>query len=87
MRQAAETGLLGAYIPEYADVDGVVRYEDFHSYPVDEHTLRAIEAIGTISDAEGPIGHLLQRTLEHLRDPHILIIAILCHDLGKVSGE
>ncbi len=87
LRQAAETGLLGAYIPEYADVDGVVRYEDFHSYPVDEHTLRAIEAIGTISDAEGPIGHLLQRTLEHLRDPHILIIAILCHDLGKVSGE
>ncbi len=87
LRQAAETGLLGAYIPEYADVDGVVRYEDFHSYPVDEHTLRAVEAIGAVGDAEGPIGHLLQRTLEHLRDPHILIIAILCHDLGKVSGE
>ncbi len=87
LRQAAETGLLGHYIPEFADVEGVVRYEDFHSYPVDEHTLRAVEAIGSIANAEGPIGSLLQRTLEHLRDPHILVIAIIFHDLGKAGGE
>jgi [protein-PII] uridylyltransferase len=87
LRQAAETGLLGLYIPEFSEVDGIVRYEDFHSYPVDEHTLRAVEAISGLRDAEGPIGKLLQRTLEHLRDPHILIIAIVCHDLGKAGGE
>ncbi|MCF6283886.1 MAG: HD domain-containing protein, partial [Candidatus Hydrogenedentes bacterium] len=87
LRQAAETGLLARYIPEFAEVEGVVRYEDFHSYPVDEHTLRAVEAIAALQDMEGPIGQLLQRTLEHLRDPHILMIAILCHDLGKAGGE
>jgi len=87
LRQAAETGLLGCYIPEFAEIEGVVRYADFHSYPVDEHTLRAVEALASIADAEGPIGRLLQRTLEHLRDPHILVIAILFHDLGKAGGE
>lgn len=87
LRQAAETGLLGRYIPEFSEIDGVVRYEDFHSYPVDEHTLRAVEALASISEAKGPIGQLLQRTLEHLRDPHILVIAILFHDLGKAGGE
>lgn len=87
LRQAAETGLLGAYIPEFKDVAGVIRYEDFHSYPVDEHTLRAIEALATIPDMEGPVGRLLQVTLDHIREPHVLVIAILCHDLGKAGGE
>lgn len=87
LRQASETGLLGRYIPEFADIEGVVRYEAFHSYPVDEHTLRAIEAIAAIPEAKGPVDRLLQRTLEHLRDPHILVIAILFHDLGKAGGE
>jgi len=87
LRQAAETGLLGAYIPEFSDVDGVVRYEDFHSYPVDEHTLRALEAIAAIPDIQEPTGRLLRMTLEHLHDPHILVIAILLHDLGKAGGE
>lgn len=87
LRQAAEVGLLGAYIPEFKDVAGVVRYEDFHSYPVDEHTLRAIESLAVIPELEGPVGRLLQVTLEHMREPHVLVIAILCHDLGKASGE
>ena len=87
LRQAAETGLLGAYIPEFSEVDGVVRYEDFHSFPVDEHTLRAVEALAAIPDMEEPTGRLLRRTLEHLHDPHVLVIAILLHDLGKAGGE
>jgi [protein-PII] uridylyltransferase len=87
LREAAETGLLGAYIPEFKEVAGVVRYEDFHSFPVDEHTLRALEALAAIPEMEGPIGRLLQVTLDHMREPHVLVIAILCHDLGKAGGE
>ena len=87
LRQASETGLLGAYIPEFKDVDGVIRYEDFHSYPVDEHTLRAVEALATIPELNGPVGRLLQVTLEHMREPHVLVLAVLFHDLGKAGGE
>ena len=87
LRQAAETGLLGAYIPEFGEVDGVVRYEDFHSYPVDEHTLRAVEALATIPAIQEPTGRLLRMLIEHLHDPHILVMAILFHDLGKAGGE
>jgi len=87
LRQMHTTGLLGAYLPEVAAVGGIVRYEDFHSYPVDEHTLRAMEAIAAIPDLGGTVGNFLQRTLEHVRDPHVLMLAILFHDLGKASGE
>lgn len=87
MRQAAQTGLLGAYLPEFEAIQGIIRYEDFHSYPVDEHTLRAVESLADVPKMEGPVGSVLRKALEHIRDPHILVMAILFHDLGKASGE
>ncbi|HPO15180.1 MAG TPA: [protein-PII] uridylyltransferase [Candidatus Hydrogenedentes bacterium] len=87
LRQAANIGLLGAYLPEFEAVRGIIRYEDFHSYPVDEHTLRALEALAAIPAMEGSVAGVLRKALEHIREPHILIMAILFHDLGKASGE
>lgn len=87
LRQAASAGLLHAYLPEFNAIRGIVRYEDFHSYPVDEHTLRAVEALAEIPKMSGSVGGVLRKTLEHVRDPHILIMAILFHDMGKASGE
>ncbi len=87
LRQATSVGFLGRYIPEFEAVRGVLRYEDFHHYPVDEHTLQALEAIGKIPFLEGTVGRCLQEALEHLPDPYILILAILFHDLGKIHGE
>ena len=87
LRQASDTGLLGAYLPEFGAIHGIVRYKDFHSYPVDEHTLRAVEALGAIPTMEGSVGRSLQKNLDHVHDPYIVVLAILCHDLGKVHGE
>ena len=87
LREAANAGLLGRYLPEFAAVQGIIRYEDFHHFPVDEHTLRAIEALAQLPDATGPVAGCLEKALEHLPDPYVLVIAILCHDLGKARGE
>lgn len=87
LRLAAECGLLRLYIPEFADVEDIIRYQDFHRYPVDEHTLRAIEAVSDLSEMEGPIANFLKLALEHLSDPSVLVLALLFHDLGKASGE
>lgn len=87
LRQAANSGLLGQYIPEFAEVKGVLRYEDFHHYPVDEHILQSVEALNQVHRLEGPVGRCLSEALEHLSDPYLLVMAILFHDLGKVAGE
>lgn len=87
LRQMAECELLGAYLPEFQAICGIVRYADFHSYPVDEHTLRAVEAIAAVPTLTGTAAPLLKHCLEHVRNPHILILAILMHDWGKASGE
>lgn len=88
LRQAAASGLLPNYIPEYGEIRGVIRYEDFHHYPVDEHTLLAVEALGKLPEMEGgAVGRCLREALENLSDPYILVMAILFHDLGKAAGE
>ena len=87
LRQAAGCGLLGRYLPEFEAIRGVLRYEDFHHYPVDEHTLLAIESLSHIPEMEGNIATCLLETIENLSDPHILVLAILFHDLGKAAGE
>lgn len=87
LRQVANSGLLGRYLPEFEAVHDVIRYEDFHSYPVGEHTLRAIEALARIDNVEGAAGRCLQEALENLSDPYILVLSILFHDLGKVEGD
>jgi [protein-PII] uridylyltransferase len=87
LRQAAHAGLLGAYLPEFGAIQDIICYEDFHSYPVDEHTLRALEALGQLDQMAGPVARVLQENLDHIRAPHVLVLAILCHDLGKAEGE
>lgn len=87
LRQAANVGLLGRYLPEFAEIQGTICYEDFHHFPVDEHTLRAIEALAALPTMEGAVAACLHKALEHLPDAYILVIAILFHDLGKVHGE
>ncbi len=87
LRQAANRGLLGRYLPEFDAIQGRICYENFHHFPVDEHTLRAIEALANLRNMTGAVAGCLEKALEHLPDPYILIMAILFHDLGKVEGE
>jgi [protein-PII] uridylyltransferase len=87
LRQAAHVGFLGRYLPEYAAVTGMIRYQNFHTYPVDEHTLRALESLEEIPRMGGPVGRALHEALENLSDPYILVLALLFHDFGKAAGE
>jgi len=87
LRMMADVGVLERYIPEFERVRDIVVYEDFHHYPVDEHTLRTFEALAVIPEQQGTVGSFLETTLERLNEPHILVLALLFHDLGKVEGE
>ncbi len=87
LREMWKLGILQKYIPEFESVIGIIRYEDFHSFPVDEHTIRAIEAIQELSGYQGKIGNLLNEVFRKIKSPQLLILALLFHDLGKAEGE
>ena len=87
LRQAADAGVLGHYVPEFKAIQGILSYQDFHAFPVDEHSLRAVEALAALDAMEGAVAGCLRKALEYLPDPYILVMAILFHDLGKAEGE
>ena len=86
VRQMSDIGILDRYLPEFAAVRNVVRYDPFHQYPVHEHTLRALENLSAIPHL-GQLGtDVLKKILLEIQSPEILSLAILLHDLGK-TGE
>jgi [protein-PII] uridylyltransferase len=87
LRQMADSGVLANYLPEWKGIQGIIRYEDFHHYPVDEHTLRAIEALAVLPSRDDSASRRLRFSLEHLLEPSVLVMAILFHDLGKAEGD
>ncbi len=79
-----ESGVLGRFIPEFGRVVAQMQFNMYHSYTVDEHTLRAV---GTISDIvagrladEHPLSASIMPLID---DRETLFLAMLLHDTGK----
>ena len=86
-REMEKLGVLSKYMPEFGAIQGIVRYKDFHSYPVNEHILRAMESLENIPRLSGSIGEIFRKVLKEIEEPQFLVLSILLHDLGKVEGE
>ena len=52
LRELHETGVLGRLIPELARVTFLVQHDHFHRYTVDEHTLKAVDALDEVARGE-----------------------------------
>jgi [protein-PII] uridylyltransferase len=83
-----DAGLLGRYLPEFRRVTLLVQHDHYHRYTIDEHTLRALEALDGLSRAEAraDAGASLGAALDGVADPAMLALALLLHDIGKGQG-
>lgn len=77
-------GVLGAYIPDFANIIARMQYDLFHIYTVDEHTLFVVANLRRFSLAKH------HQELPFCNDifllipkPELLYIAALFHDIGK----
>lgn len=87
LRLMGEVGLLGKFIPDFARVTAQMQYDMYHTYTVDEHTIKAIGELNQIeigkSKDELPlstdaIGEVISR--------RALIVAVMLHDIAKGRG-
>lgn len=85
VRLMNDIGILDRYLPEFSAVKNAVRYYPFHQHPVNEHTLRALESLGAIQQLNEPGTNALKRVVAEVKEPEIVSLAILLHDLGKVE--
>ncbi|MDG2521484.1 [protein-PII] uridylyltransferase [Caulobacter segnis] len=85
-----DSGVLGRFVPEFGRVVGQMQFNMYHSYTVDEHTLRAIGVIGDLAVGELADDHPLSASIMPLIDDReSLFLAMLLHDTGKggVGGQ
>jgi [protein-PII] uridylyltransferase len=85
-----DAGVLGRYLPEFGHIVAQMQFNMYHSYTVDEHTLRAVGVIAAISRGELAEDHPLAVSLWPLiEDREALFLAMLLHDTGKggVGGQ
>lgn len=87
LRRMSDMGVLGALIPEFGRITGMMQYDGYHTYTVDEHTLVAIGNLATIeSGAWEKDMPLATRVAREITDRAPLYLAMLCHDLAKGTG-
>ena len=87
LERMARLGVLGRWIPAFAQVSGRMQFDLFHVYTVDQHTLAVLRNLaafaGDDADARFSMAHEVWPTL---RKPELLLLAGLFHDIAKGRG-
>ncbi len=88
LRRMNDSGVLGRFIPEFRRVVGMMQFNMYHHYTVDEHLIRTVEMLTDIerggSVNEVPLSTELFKTVKNRR---VLYVAAFLHDIGKGADE
>ncbi len=87
LERMSRMGVLGVWIPEFAQVSGRMQFDLFHVYTVDQHTLAVLRNIASFAD-ESPDERFstAHEVWPQLRKPELLLLAGLFHDIAKGRG-
>ena len=84
LRRMHRYGILGAYLPVFDQVAGLMQYDLFHVYTVDEHSLFVVRNLRMFADPERyhEFPHCAD-IFARLPKPELIYIAGLFHDIAK----
>jgi [protein-PII] uridylyltransferase len=87
LRRMHRYGVLGAYLPVFGAVAGLLQHDLFHVYTVDEHSLSVVRNLRRF--AQPQYAHefpLCSELIQNLPKPELLYLAGLFHDIAKGRG-
>ncbi len=87
LRRMHDTGVLGAYLPEFGALDCLVQYDHYHRFSVDQHSLLAVEVLEGLGPGQGSEVDELAQIFAEVERPELLTLGILLHDIGKALGH
>ncbi|MDM7860217.1 [protein-PII] uridylyltransferase [Alteromonas sp. ASW11-36] len=76
-------GILQAYLPEWNHIVGMMQFDLFHAYTVDEHTHRLVKHVNHYFSPENKRFPRCGRIVRNLDKPELLYLAAVFHDIGK----
>ena len=87
LRRLNEAGVFGRFIPDFGRVVAQTQHDMYHTYTVDEHTIRAIGILARIESGELKEDHPLSADVVHkILSRPVLYLAVLLHDIAKGRG-
>ncbi|MBT3991219.1 MAG: [protein-PII] uridylyltransferase [Rhodospirillaceae bacterium] len=87
LRRMNEADVLGKFIPDFGRVVAQMQYDMYHTYTVDEHTIRAIGILSRVEDGSyaDDMPNASQAVAE-VQSRRALYVAVLLHDIAKGRG-
>ena len=81
-------GVLAAYLPAFGHIVGMMQYDLFHVYTVDEHILTVVRNLRRFTHAEYSKEFSLCSEImqNHIPKPEVLTLAAIFHDIAKGRG-
>ncbi len=79
LRSMYATGVLERLLPEIEHARCLLQFNQYHSYTVDEHTFRTLEALEEFEQSDS----YLSLVYSQVHHKQLLHLALLLHDLGK----
>ena len=84
LRLMNEAGVLGRFIPEFGHAVGLMQFNMYHHYTVDEHLIRAVGNVASIERGEHKdTNPLTSDIVKRIQSRQVLYCAILLHDVAK----
>ncbi len=84
LRLMNEAGILGRFIPEFGHAVGLMQFNMYHHYTVDEHLIRAVGNLAAIERGdhkeESPVS---TDVIKRVQSRAALYCAVLLHDMAK----
>ncbi len=84
IRSMHELGVLKLIFPPFDRLTCLKRYDLYHQYTADEHSLQAVSHLDELAEREGG---LLTRIYNEVAEKTELYLATLLHDVGKVRAR
>jgi [protein-PII] uridylyltransferase len=84
LRWMNESGVFGRFVPEFGRVVGLMQFNMYHHFTVDEHLIRAVGNVAAIERGELKGEHPLSTDIiKRMKSREALYCAILLHDIAK----
>ena len=87
LRLMNETGFLSRFVPDWARIVGLMQFDTYHVFTVDEHTIEVIGVLQQLERGElAEVAPVASEIVGHVQSRRALYVAAMLHDIAKGRG-
>jgi [protein-PII] uridylyltransferase len=87
LRRMNEADVFGKFVPDFGRIVAQMQYDMYHTYTVDEHTIRAIGILSQLDNGDQSDQSLHAiKVMSEIQSRRALYVAVLLHDIAKGRG-